>query len=605
MEFFVRQNGPELGGPGPKEAHLPVLYNLLTMILVLSSLLLFRMVEKPRRRVAVWVLDLTRLILGYTSAEVLLLLFVMPFAARPQFRLDDDFGPRPPQRLHDIHNGPSQARNDAPEPPPLFIRHPFEMSRNMERDQQQSQFHASMLTMSALEIFPGMLFIYGLYMMTLYVGYRVKVFWNNNLSRFRLARDRRSGALVIHTSPPPGRDHAPAEGLLTEFLTESDMKAQIDQGFASGNYGAPVRVKWFVQQTLSLTLTVFIFRAIMISMWRIYSPQAMTLCTALFGWTSKIESVALRNILVGVLLPWIIYSIHFCLADYLFRYHPNGKGYKAFTTPFYADAESLSTGHEGDAENMVESYELTSMTPVTVSAEEYTAGSSDASYGTARPNNGTNSRAIRRSPTPSQIVSQAPVVEVSAPPTRSAPPEESIEEEIEAMVEDIRDFGEQALQKVKQIDRRQLNTAVNAGLQYGIVTASLLNAAAVQATSNARPMLFGIGSGGRRLGAPGFSQFNSASLYTGSSPSPSILASSTEDLHSRSSPVPSSVGIDGLDTDESDLDESSDDDDDEVDSDDERMLPSYTDSQRQHQQLLRDPVKARRHQHVLSEMKRA
>lgn len=601
--------------------HLPFSCRLTTLVIVLCSLLILRQFEKHRRRIAVWVFDLTRLAISYASADILMLVLVLPFASGfprdggPQFH---GGGPLPGAWRH---KGPPQMP-----PSPMFRRNMFSPFRNDEppgwpslsmeargpgngipdfNEGHRLQFlihQSTSLTLTTLEVFPGIPLIYGLYMLLLYVFYQIKLYWNKSLSRVRLIRDPNNGGWVIRTRPPPGRDHLsfPQD----RFMAEGDYNSQENLGFISGNYGHPVRIQWFGQQTATLALAIFIVRAIIVKVCSSYVYQTNKLRLFLYGWTGNISSPPLAMLIIAVLLPSILHSSQLCVSDYLFRYRSGvGKGqYKSFVLPFYGPSVPASPGTL-EAEDD-EGYELQELSLPQLHID-YEERNMEAGFGTARPSSGMLSSRGRRPASPNVVTVPSdssispgvplPVVSPNAPTPSSS--NDNIEEEIEAMVEDIRDFGKQAIDKVKRID------AVNIGLQYGIVTASLLNAAAVNATANARPLFFASRGG---FGA-GLNQFQLPTRE----PSPS--QGSNRDPYYSPSAVPaveSNLGLDSLDSDNESEDSYDEDDENGNDyglesDEDVHGLPSYDVSQQQQQELLRNPSQANRHHHVLSEMKRA
>lgn len=506
-----------------EEWHLPVFYQILTMMLVLVSLLMVRQFEKPRRRVAVWVFDLTRLAIGYASAEILLLLFVVSYPGQASSIQKATAGSEDPfyRRWANaaLPGLPQQMQGASP--------------TSSASPAGTKQGLPASLVLSALELFPGVFLIYGLYMVVLYASYRAKVAWDQKVTGFRIVRNNHTGDWTFQQGAA-ARDHYPTMTTVgmseDKFFTKGDKQLQMQMGFVSGNYGTPVKLQWFGQQTAALVLAVFLVRMAIIKLCTRYSQGIILLSSALFGWAAYIPSHALQEIVVFVVVPSIVYSAHFCLADYLLRYKATvGKfGYKAVDPPLpLYEPSRLAT----DDDTSVDRAPVSSS--VSPSLYEDYPTSYSRSFGTARSVSGNqlNSRGPRRTPTP------ADPSPVSVATSEASPHQDNIEEDIEAMVEDLRDFGKQALDTVvKRFDSPSttLNSAVNVGLQYGIVTASLLNSAAMNATASARPLFFGASRG--NLGGAGLNQRQ-------------FLPTQAQPRMSR--PASGGLGLEGLDTDDS------------------------------------------------------
>lgn len=502
MEFLRRDTAPS-GVPAP----LSLFYQLVCMALVLLSLLLLRQAEKPRarRRVAVWVLDLGRLVGGYALAEALLLAVVVVTGASGA----------------DAGGADKRADEGA-------------------AASTETQLQTSMLALSALEIFPGLVFTFTLYMAVLYGGYRAKAYLK---TRFRVVRDAHGSYSVRskHSHDHDQDDQDKAWRPRVHWLSEADFVEQTEHGFVSGNYGTPVRVRWWAQQTVALACTVLLVRGGMLST---LSPAVVSgFGQAAFGWIAGIPSVALRQIVGAVVVPALFYSAHFCAADWLLRYRPNvGGKYKAFAMPVYY---MLSEGSA--ASPSLRSYEEDEEAMFVESARSQPQGFGK-SGSSVRLDGGRVTSRSRRTGMP------APEAEVGVPapattvPDKASDGDDKIEEEIEAMVEDLRGLGKQALHTVTaQLDRRQqhFNTAVSAGLKYGsgLVPAGLFT-----------------GGGGGRPGGGTRQMSGFAARYA----QPIGSVAPAQGAPGQSSAT-AAFGLDSLDTDESASESGSEDDDDDSD----------------------------------------
>lgn len=222
-------------------------------------------------------------------------------------------------------------------------------------------------------------------------------------------------------------------------------------------------------------------------------------------------------------------------------------------------------------------------------------------------------------------------------------PASNLEEEIEETFKDIKELGKSAWEKVSKsvVDSTTArysihnfsNSAVSGGIRFGLVTATMLNAVAANATASARPFLFntinsngGLNRGGILGGAsitaanhntsdielaleangidqPNNDQSDSSVPYNYSTPDSRSFynnSSTTQTSPETYMSVSDRYNLNNIDSEE-DLENSGS----PFEHDDvANSLPSYDDSQRQHQELLRDRTKAERQHQRIRDLKR-
>lgn len=518
--------------------------------LVLIPLLVLRQFEKPRRRLSVWVCDLTRLLLGFASAELLFMMFVMPHSSI----FGNPRGPPPP----DWH-GPLPP----PPPPPIdsptdpLVRHSRNGSGPRGPLRFQLRFRAGQtmsLTMSLLELFPGLFLIFGFYFILLQLFYRAKLYWHHKLRRPRLVHNNERGWVIERGLSDESDDvgHFYEDDPANVFVLPKERYSRARLGLVSGHYGHPVRVQYVAQQTACFTLSVFIVKAIIFKVCLAYPDQADKLRLFLFEWYLSIvdRQMAFHFFVVTILIPSLIYFTQFCLNDYVMRYRSTRTKGDTIVLPLYtraSDCARRNTSSRRQYNPHDSAFELQELrlpllhtppdesppllvaptdTPAEPAATVSTRNSLDASPPASTPSN-------------------------SRPGTPPAP-----------SAQDINELSLLARRSAAASVRSSVDVMrVGLSQSYGIVTASLLNAAAVGATASARPFIF----------------------------------------------APSSHRLDELDTDNED----SEDEDGDEDSEDgeaeveEVRLPSYDDSQRQHRELLlNNPLRAITTNQIISRMKR-
>lgn len=424
----------------------------ITLTSVFIVLLVLRQSEesRKRRRVAVWVFDIGRVLISYAIAHVLLYIFI-PFMSNTSIS---------------NNAGSNAVSSDA------------SRATILEKRDHQGAAIASqqldLLTFTALDIFPGLPLLYVLYTSVLQAAYHAQLFWFTTLARLRLRRDVSSSCLYsIYTIPPPGRDHVDpdlpnASGIKTGYAS------LVDAGFVSGNYGAPVRIQWLVQQTVLLALSIFALRA---SLFYIVTGSGNVSGSAfvqglryvLFEWLIDTKNPGHGDyILHAIVLPSVLYSARFVFADYLLRYRlsmANGKIDAGLVLPLYSDS--------GSTVEDTQYRDALPQNPLHVNQQHVDVDSSLQFTPALLPQAMAlkNTGVVRRTVSPIHLpqptidlmsepgpetthISEtaSPELTISEASTIVAPTpvENNIEENIEAFVGDIYGLGQQALTTVKQ-----------------------------------------------------------------------------------------------------------------------------------------------------------
>lgn len=322
-------------------------------------------------------------------------------------------------------------------------------------------------------------------------------------------------------------------------------------GCISGNYGYPIKKSWVAFQTLLLSLCIFtakvmMYRVCSINVDTIHAIQQKTL-----SWAKPMNPL-LRLFLLGLGVPFIFISSQLILLDYNLRYR-------------YQRYDSFEWRNEPEEYQLIE----LSLGAVKDDDEERTLALDQPLIGTSSFTQGSSSSNNSNS----SINLTEPVIEESFPPTVLAQDEprqftranslSSVESDDRSSSRSSTDMS--SIYSVSSDIASSTSAGVVAGLhpnrmgmRYGVVTASLLNMAAVSATASMRPGLFG--------------HINSA---------PESASESSESTDS----------IDGVDDDDELYEESGD-------------LPSYDDSQRQQQALLKNTRLSAQQQALISELKR-
>lgn len=734
-------NPPPRGGDRPKL--MPPLvpnnigfvfpFQIAVLVIVIVPLLLVRRFESPRRRLSVWFFDLGRLVVGYALAEVLLMVFLVPYAAlvnsykgppapwnqnrnRPWRVGNDNYGGQAqrgvPPDTHISVGGPGSP-DVSFDRPALLLRRAAEASaeilgnaassllrrtnnnpnpntasnfdassdrkaRHFENDDKRKKhfiirLETTSLTLSLIEVFPGLFFIYGTYFCFLYIVYRLKLVWLQHNKRIRYVRDSRRRR---RNHSPDGElegDSDAAESNSSSFLALRDSRfskilSQTDAGLTSGNYGHPVRISWFFQQASLFALSVFLIRITLFFICAKYSDATEALRRAVFGWIHDIDSWPAIKLITLVALPSVIYTIQFVLTDYFLKYKSSvSKRNLFFNVPSYSYGDDLNSGTHypesfelqelslprpfddrtttstGNQEPRLVNHTIatveigrstsTSLSPTPVvptrgfaSIHNEDTEDDDADVWAPPSAISTASATTLRSAgasTPAEgqqtLRTRNAVRSVSAPLNI----EGSLEAEIEETVSDLREIGAQAWAKVTKTQKEataHLSSAISSatgpeGLpRLGLVTATLLNSVAANATATARPYIFNGGVG--RMGVAGSSIFSNRSLSTSSLRSPFDLPAPTTpitetghlptrgDAAAVATPTATSSGTFGSASESSSVSaafrlDQLDDEDAPPDG-----LPSYDDSQRQHQELLRDRGLTERRNRQIDDLKR-
>lgn len=389
-------------------------FDFAVLFLVAVPLLLIRRFESPRRRVSVWFFDLGRLVVGYASAEVLLLILLIPYTLKTS------------SFLH-LHQPPPNDLQQFPNNKPPTAR---------RKNWVPLRAETTSLTVSFLQLCPGLLFIYSFYLILLHLAYRLKKLY---LHRF--------------SCPDPYSD-SPRKHL-----------SQTDLGLASGNYGHPVRLAWAVQQTALFATAVFFVRLSIFSLCFRFPTATNSLRSSLFGWVASLSSHPAKWALSTIVFPALIYLAQFTISDYLLKYKP-----KKSKSHFPIQLPHASEAYTG-------TFEFANLEPQPTS----TSTSSTQPLDIVHQNEDSDD-------------------DLYDPPTRSP----NLEQEIEETFHDIKELGKTAWERVaKTVDASRQNIAASfpsssftpftpftPGTRLGLVTASLLNQVAANATATARPLLF-------------------------------------------------------------------------------------------------------------------
>lgn len=391
-------------------------FDFAVLFLVATPLLLIRRFESPRRRVSVWFFDLGRLVVGYASAEVLLLILLIPYTLKTS------------SFLHFHQSRPKDLQQFPDKKPPTTRR----------KNWVPLRAETTSLTISFLQLCPGLLFIYFFYLILLHLAYRLKL------------------AYLRRTSRPDPYTDSPHKHL-----------SQTDLGFASGNYGHPVRLGWAVQQTALFATAVFFVRLSIFFLCFRFPTATNSLRSTLFGWATSLPSRPARWVLSAIVFPALIYLAQFTISDYLLKYKSKKLKYQ-FPIQLPQHTSEAYTG----------TFEFTNLEPTSTST----------STSSSPPPNTQPLDHLQNDDSDDDLYD---------PPSRSP----NLEQEIEETFHDIKELGKTAWERVaKTVDVSRQNIASSSftpsfpqftpGTRLGLVTATLLNQVAANATATARPLLF-------------------------------------------------------------------------------------------------------------------
>lgn len=249
----------------------------ITFVVVAGALLVKRQLErKPkRRRVAVWIFDLVRVIIAYAGAEIIM----MVFNANPN---QQDW-----KSVDGFVNTDEEARRIA-------------ISQTTS------------LAMTILEILPGLPILYVMYNLALSAAYSIHYVWSSSVSRLRFRRTA-SGGWGFYTVPPPAKDH------INDHQSFETSLARDQMGYVSGYYGNPVNVYWFLRQTTVLLICLITYRLILFAYFNSHPNALNSVRKALFGWLEK-DPGSGEYVVHAVVLPSLLYSLRFVLSDSAFKY---------------------------------------------------------------------------------------------------------------------------------------------------------------------------------------------------------------------------------------------------------------------------------------------
>lgn len=604
-------------------------YQLTIFVLVLCPLLLMRRFERPKRRFSVWVLDLSRFALGYTGAEILLIFFVLPYTRiiSSVFLFDPNNPNAHQNNLHGsrwrdkgdgfIKDTSSRFHNSEQEYRPGFNDTGFDPGRDdhpgphERRNQNHDKrgfgprfvaLQSASLTLSLLELFPGIFVIFAFYWICLYFFYFLVRFWKKKLRSPRVVFRRRRRCLPIivrgpkHVLPEPANTNTASNNAADRFSRQK-------LGFVSGFYGFPIKARWFLQQTLCFLCAVIFTRIIIIKICQKFPDQARGLHKALFSWNMKQKG--LHMFLLKVLFPALIYMVQICISDLVLRFRSKTAIKYSHNREFQPMFSASGIRRRIYPYN--DDYELQELTlPVLTDYRNNEPRSSitptpqiaaDQNHNRSRDHNVHSFMQVGQP-------RNEPVIVLPNDGEGTSAAQSTIVSGLPPTIHDPKPSNSITSSSRPNRSRPQL----------GIVTASLLNTAAVTATAASRANIFNSPS---RLASPmplaynpsrynhdtaialnsnPFSDSNniSSSVSTSTSVSDTEVDSSSTstgttvaaETQSASSTVAEPEPRGAQEEEES-----------------YGRLPSYDDSQRQHQELLRDPEQAGRHQVVINGMK--
>jgi hypothetical protein len=594
-----------------------------------------RRFERPKRRSSVWILDLARLALGYAGAEVLLIFFVIPytrivgniFLPGPIYPNDNLRGSRWRNKgdgsvkdtWNRFHNSEQDYRPDhnGTSFDPSRDNH-FDPSKDNHLDPHEKRtwrngnhgfgprfiaLQSTSLTLSLLELFPGIFFIFAFYWLFLYFFYFLVLFWKKKLRSPRVVFRRRRRCLPIIVRGP--KQHVLPEPANTNTTSNStaDRFSRQKQGFVSGFYGFPIKIRWFLQQTLCFLCAVFVTRIVILKLCQQFPNQARSLHKALFNWKMKQEG--LHMFLLKVLFPALIYMVQVCVSDLVLRFRSKTTIKYLHNREFQPMFSASGIRHRIYPYN--DEYELQELTLPVLTEDRSTESRSSITptlRTTADQNHNSNGE---REDLKRTRVGQERNESVLVSPNGGEGTSASQPAIVSGLPSTIYDpIPSNIINSSNRLNR--------SWPQLGIVTASLLNTAAVTATAASRQNIF---SSPLQFSSP-VSQTHYTSRYNHDTAIPlntsQFNKSSNSNVSSRSSTGVSNTDFDLNDTSTSTAIAAENQATSSMINEQEPRgaheeeesygrLPSYDDSQRQHRELLRDPEQAGRHQVVINGMK--
>lgn len=582
-----------------------------------------RRYERPKRRFAVWALDIIRIALGYAGAEVFLILFIIPYSGLLKNVFlpgsnENYFSHRTWDERKDgnnnffkggwngVHNNDQENLNRPHEPSSNEKITADKQSRNYENQPRSNRgsfftsrffyLQSTSLTLSFLEIFPGMFFIFGLYWIFLYLFYVVVLFWKKTLRSPRVIFRRRRRCLPMIVRDPILSRYSKS----TTNGSNNDRFSRQKLGFVSGFYGFPIKIRWFSQQMICFMAAVLLTRIIIMKLCQLLPHQVNGLRTTLFVWNTN--HVTLKMLLLGVLIPALMYIVQFCVADLVMKFRSKAMikySHDRELQPMFSTSNSFYPVYSHNDE-----YELQELTlPILVSNERETE--MELSTATITPTNGhENQNSLisheRESLEPLEEQLSPHIISLSNDDTNNNSHQSAVVSGLLPIIHDTPSTS--SLTSGRKFDKTRP--------QLGIVTASLLNAAAVTATATTRSNIFNLQAPTEQPAAPLTLPGISASpsqlddLYHEQDATVATSNEHTNYNNSRGSPDATSPSTSTTVSEATGSNTEPEQHNAEEDNELYSQLPSYDDSERQQRELLRDPEQACRHQTVINGMKR-
>lgn len=548
-----------------------------------------RRFERPKRRFAVWALDIIRIALGYAGAEVFLILFIIPYSgllrnvfppgSNENYFPHRNWGERKDGNNNFFNGGwnnnDQENLNRPHEPSSNEIFAADKQSRNYENQPKSNRgrfftsrffyLQSKSLTLSLLEIFPGMFFIFALYWIFLYLFYVVVLFWKKTLRSPRVIFRRRRRCLPMIVRDPILSRYSKS----TTTGSNNDRFSRQKLGFVSGFYGFPIKIRWFSQQVICFMAAVLLTRIIIMKLCQLLPHQVNGLRTTLFVW--NMNHISLKMLLLGTLIPAFMYTVQFCVADLVMKFRSKAiikYSHDRELQPMFSTSNSFYPVYSHNDE-----YELQELTlPILVSNERETEIRS--STATITPTNGhenQNSQMSHESESLELLEEELNpgIISLSNDGNNNNAHQSAVVSGLPPIIYDTPPTS--SFTSSRKLDKNRP--------QLGIVTASLLNAAAVTATAASRSNLY-------------HEQDATVNERTDNN--------SKGFLDATSPPVRTTVSEAAGNITVTEQEQRYAEEDNELNS----QLPSYDDSERQQRELLRDPEQACRHQNVINGMKR-
>lgn len=312
---------------GTFNVNYPIGVQAALFILLLAPLLLLRKRERPRRQFSIWICDIIKIVAAYSCSEVVILLVKfggLQFVSWEKLYQEAISA----QRLSVEPINPRQVPNI------VFERDAAGPQFRDFRAFSQFVSHATLVS-NLVEVLPGLVVLYYTYKTLLGVGHR-------------LVRSGKLSKVVARLLKCTGRDE------------------RNGYGFHSGNYGYPIRIPWLAVQTLLLSICILVVRLaidlifLLRPNWLIAACGCVAVIVPELPW--RFMTISSQRLVVS----YLVFAMQFLALDYLLKYRPRKRGQGGGYESGLCIDDQLQEWMENDSFESIPMEELTLEVPRTV-----------------------------------------------------------------------------------------------------------------------------------------------------------------------------------------------------------------------------------------------